>query len=78
MQTSSMADTHSLVAAVGVGKGLKAMPGGPPGIMVAPVGPGRPPGPSQQSQQMGQMGGKAPSAIKTNIKSGGSMHPYSR
>lgn len=77
-QTSSMADTHALVAAVGMGKGLKAMPGAPPGIMVAPVGPGRPPGPSQQAQQMGPIGGKAPSTIKTNIKSGGSMHPYSR
>lgn len=75
-QTSSMADTHALVAAVGIGKGLKTIPGATP-LMVAPVGPGRPPGPSQQSQ-MGTMGGKAPSSIKTNIKSGGTIHPYGR
>lgn len=77
-QTSSMADTHALVAAIGIGKGLKTMPGAPPGMMVAPVGPGRPPGPSQQAQQIGPLGGKAPSSIKTNIKSGGTIHPYGR
>lgn len=77
-QTSSITDTHTLVAAVGIGKGLKVIPGAPQGMMVAPVGPGRPPGPAQQTQQLGPLGGKAPSTIKTNIKSGGTMHPYSR
>lgn len=77
-QTSSMADTHTLVAAVGTGKGLKPIPGAQTGMMVAPVGPGRPPGASPQAQQMVPVGGKAPSTIKTNIKSGGTIHPYGR
>ncbi|XP_046398752.1 mediator of RNA polymerase II transcription subunit 8 [Ischnura elegans] len=89
-QTSSVADTHALVAAVGMGRGLKpsnsgggpqsnnsgvpggggmgnAVPGGRGGM-----GPGQ-----QQQQQMGQMA-KAPSAIKTNIKSAAQVHPYQR
>lgn len=86
-QNSSVADTHLLVAAVGMGKGLKmgANPNGQPnptsgGIMVAPPGrPGGPPGqtplpPSTQAMSMS----KAPSAIKTNIKSANQMHPYGR
>ncbi|XP_050301229.1 mediator of RNA polymerase II transcription subunit 8 [Anthonomus grandis grandis] len=85
-QNSSVSDTHMLVAAVGMGKGLKMGPGnGQPnptsgGMMVAPPGrPGGPPGqgqlpPSTQSMSMN----KAPSAIKTNIKSAGQMHPYGR
>lgn len=50
------------------------------GIMVAPQGrPGAPPGqtnlpPSTQSMTMS----KAPSAIKTNIKSAAQIHPYGR
>ncbi|KAL1458202.1 hypothetical protein WDU94_008369 [Cyamophila willieti] len=83
-QTSSMSDTHSLVAAVGMGKGLKMMmpqPGAPmgPGMMVAPGGPGRtvapvmPMGPG--GQPMGMMG-KTPSGIKTNIKAAAGIHPY--
>lgn len=83
-QTSSLADTHSLVAAVGMGKGLKMMmpqPGGPQ-MMVAPGRPGGP-NPGQQMamnqgpQQMGMMG-KTPSGIKTNIKAASAIHPYSR
>ncbi|KAI5737624.1 mediator of RNA polymerase II transcription subunit 8 [Diaphorina citri] len=87
-QTSSLTDTHSLVAAVGMGRGLKMImpgPGAPvgPGMMVAPGGPGRPvgPGPGMPmgpgGQPMGMMG-KNPSGIKTNIKAAAAIHPYSR
>ncbi|XP_012262304.1 mediator of RNA polymerase II transcription subunit 8 isoform X2 [Athalia rosae] len=88
VQTSSSADTHTLVAAVGMGKSLKSDAGqmvqagvspGPQGIMVGRSG--------NQSQtagqgsmgntQLGQMG-KAPSAIKTNIKAASQIHPYGR
>lgn len=54
---------------------------GTPGMMVAPPGrPGSgPPGqgtmpPTTQAMQMN----KAPSAIKTNIKSAAQIHPYGR
>ncbi|PSN47445.1 Mediator of RNA polymerase II transcription subunit 8 [Blattella germanica] len=88
-QTSSMSDTHTLVAAVGMGKGLKPMqqpvPSGPQSMMVAPVGrpgagpqqPGAGPMNPNQPGQMGPMG-KAPSAIKTNIKAASQIHPYGR
>lgn len=86
-QNSSVADTHLLVAAVGMGKGLKMVPGpngqqqGNAGLMVAPQGrPGGPPGPQGQmpaSSQAMPMA-KAPSAIKTNIKSAAQIHPYGR
>lgn len=81
-QTSSVADTHALVAAVSMGKGLKPLgPQGvqqnvPGGMMVAPVGP--PGGPMNPNQPgMGPMG-KAPSGIKTNIKAASQIHPYVR
>lgn len=87
-QTSSLSDTHSLVAAVGMGKGLKMMMsqgGAPvgPGMMVPPGGPGRPVGPPGSmplgpgGQPLGMMG-KTPSGIKTNIKAAAGIHPYSR
>lgn len=51
------------------------------GIMVAPQGPGRPGAPPGQvsipSSTQGIMN-KAPSAIKTNIKSATQIHPYGR
>lgn len=85
-QTSSAADTHTLVAAVGMGKGLKSdsvqmVQSGvnpvPSGMMVGRPGnqqqtPGQ--GPLGNSP-MGQMS-KAPSAIKTNIKAASQIHPY--
>ncbi|XP_051176727.1 mediator of RNA polymerase II transcription subunit 8 [Leptopilina boulardi] len=82
-QTSSAADTHALVAAIGMGKGLKSdsvqmvQPGvspGPGGMMV-----GRPGSQGQPGGQgpMGQMT-KAPSTIKTNIKAASQIHPYGR
>lgn len=89
-QTSSMTDTHTLVTAIGMGKGLVPMiqqpaQSGPPGMMVAPVGrPGggpQPPGNGPMNpNQPGSMGsiGKAPSAIKTNIKAATQIHHYSR
>lgn len=60
-QTSSLTDTHTLVAAVGMGKGLKMMmpqPGAPvgPGMMVAPGGPGRAGGPGPGQMPMGPSG----------------------
>ncbi|XP_063237495.1 mediator of RNA polymerase II transcription subunit 8 [Bacillus rossius redtenbacheri] len=89
VQTSSVSDTHTLVAAVGMGKGLKAViqppvQPGPQGMMVAPVGRPGAGGPQQPGQmnpnQPGQMGamGKAPGAIKTNIKAATQIHPYNR
>ncbi|KAI4473840.1 hypothetical protein M0802_015923 [Mischocyttarus mexicanus] len=85
-QTSSAADTHALVAAVGMGKGLKSdtvpmvqsnVNPVPSGMMV-----GRPANQQQSggqgplgNTQMGQMN-KAPSAIKSNIKAASQIHPY--
>ncbi|ENN74703.1 mediator of RNA polymerase II transcription subunit 8 [Dendroctonus ponderosae] len=86
-QNSNQADTHLLVAAVGMGKGLKmgSNPNGQPnstsgGMMVASQGrPGGPPGPGQLPPSTQAMSmNKAPSAIKTNIKSAAQMHPYGR
>lgn len=122
-QTSSLADTHALVAAVGMGKGLKnnvpfsclgpdgigavgpagmavgnvgvpgvmsiggvgvggigGMPGtGPNGLMVPPAIRPQTSLSSAVSPSgvVGQIG-KAPSAIKTNIKSANQIHPYVR
>lgn len=85
-QNSSMADTNMLVAAVSMGKNLKMVPNpngqqGPAssGMMVAPQGrpggtPGAPLPPTTQVMTMN----KAPSAIKTNIKSAAQLHPYGR
>lgn len=85
-QNSSIQDTHLLVAAVGMGKGLKMgantnQPNTPgSGMMVPPqnrsVGT---PGsvqmpPNTQAMTMN----KAPSTIKTNIKSAAQIHPYGR
>lgn len=80
-QTSSMTDTHALVTAVGMGKGLKGqIPAGGPnpgGMMVPPAI--RPSGalPATSSAGGAQMT-KAPSAVKTNIKSANQIHPYAR
>lgn len=73
--TSSMNDTHLLISAVCLGKGLKTqmkMAAGQPPQMQAPT--------AVQSQQAssGSGLGKVPSAIKTNIKAAASAHPYSR
>ncbi|KAK0175178.1 hypothetical protein PV327_008951 [Microctonus hyperodae] len=87
-QTSSPADTHALVAAVGMGKGLKsdAVQMVQPGVNAVAGGmmvgrPGNQQGSGGQgpmgNPQMGQMG-KAPSAIKTNIKAASQIHPYGR
>lgn len=73
-QTSSLADTHLLVAAVGLGKNLKFdhIPMG--GQMHAP----RPTAPvSGVSPNPGAVG-PFKSQIKTNIKSANQMHPYQR
>lgn len=78
-QTSSLSDTHALVSAVGMGKGLVGMnvPGGPmpAGMMVPPAI--RPTVPIAAGAPGGPMG-KAPSGIKTNIKSANQIHPYAR
>lgn len=84
-QTTSLADTHLLVAAISTGKNLKMPvpqgqagpqsmmgPGGRPG-----VGPPGGPGMMNPGQQMGPMG-KVPSGIKTNIKAASQIHPYGR
>lgn len=71
-QTSSINETNQLVVALGTGRGIKGAPGG----RTAQPGPS-PTLPTQQPQQMSPAG-KAPSGIKTNIKSAGQMHPYGR
>lgn len=77
--TSSVADTNALAAAVGMGKNLKGAigPGGPNpgGLMVPPsIRPNVAMG--SVSPSPGNPMGKAPSAIKTNIKSANQIHPY--
>ncbi|XP_065083888.1 mediator of RNA polymerase II transcription subunit 8 [Ochlerotatus camptorhynchus] len=77
-QTSSLADTQALVAAVGLGNGLTLPvgPGGVPnaGIMIPPA--------IRQASPMSAVSpgagplGKMPSGIKTNIKSANQVHPY--
>ena len=64
-QTCTTADTHALIAAVGLGKNLKSLPPAAP----TQQGPGRP---------VAAATGKTPSMIKTNIKSASQVHPYSR
>ena len=76
-QTSSIKDTHMLVAAVGMGKNLKVdMPpvGGPGGMMVPPNI--RPSAPMSAVSPSGV--GPFKSQIKTNIKSANQIHPYQR
>lgn len=70
-QTNTLSDTHALVAAIGMGKGLVP---DTPSSMVPPVRPTMPAGPPPPATMVG----KAPSAIKTNIKSANQIHPYSR
>lgn len=83
-QLSSLTDTQALVAAVGCGKGLKTnmgMPGqGPNSGMMIPSSSMiiRPPAGSSVGPSPNPMVGKAPSAIKTNIKSAAGIHPYVR
>lgn len=69
-QTNTLSDTHALVAAIGMGKGLvpDVPTSMPPVRATMPAGP---PAPAAASA-------KAPSAIKTNIKSANQIHPYSR
>lgn len=75
-QTSSMTDTQALVVAVGMGKGLKGAPGGP-SMMVPPSVRPQAPLPPAVAGSAAQIA-KAPSAIKTNIKSANQVHPYAR
>ncbi|XP_058445073.1 mediator of RNA polymerase II transcription subunit 8 [Malaya genurostris] len=78
-QTSSMADTQALVAAVGLGNGLTLPvgPGGVPGsgIMIPPVIRQSSPMSSVSPSGAGPLG-KMPSGIKTNIKAANQVHPY--
>lgn len=76
--TSSNQDTHTILAAISLGKGLKPSTAASPKTG-PPTGPG-----TMAAQAPGQPGprapgiGKAPSAIKTNIKSASQVNPYSR
>lgn len=72
-QTSTLSDTHALVAAIGMGKGLVPETGS---SMVPPVRPTIAAGAAAPAAAAAI--GKAPSAIKTNIKSANQIHPYSR
>nr|SVE75522.1 EOG090X0JK2 [Daphnia dolichocephala] len=65
-QTCLTADTHALIAAVGLGKNLKTLP------IAAPTQPG--PGRAQP----GPAPGKTTSTIKTTIKAASQVHPYNR
>ncbi|KAL7635576.1 UNVERIFIED_CONTAM: hypothetical protein RMT77_014645 [Armadillidium vulgare] len=67
-QTHSVNETQVLVAALGTGKGIKIIPGRAP-----------PPGPSPgMGHQPPPTATKAPSIIKTNIKSAAQVHPYGK
>ncbi len=87
--TCSLEDTFVLVAAVGSGKGLRSQQqpgppgmmqarmmggGGPGGVVIRPGGGGPPGG----APGMGGPVGKAPSTIKTNIKTASQVNPYAR
>uniref|UniRef100_A0A2M4AVN8 Mediator of RNA polymerase II transcription subunit 8 n=1 Tax=Anopheles triannulatus TaxID=58253 RepID=A0A2M4AVN8_9DIPT len=74
-QTSSMADTQALVAAVGLGNGLTVPVVPNAGVMIPPA--------IRQGSPMGTIPpvgaapmGKIPSGIKTNIKAANQVHPY--
>lgn len=73
-QTSSLADTHLLVAAVGLGKNLKIdhMPMGGPMLAPRPTAPIAGVSPGQGTV------GPFKSQIKTNIKAANQIHPYQR
>ncbi|EFX67810.1 mediator of RNA polymerase II transcription subunit 8-like [Daphnia pulex] len=64
--TCIIADTHALIAAVGLGKNLKTLPTAAP----TQPGPGR--------AQPGPAPGKTTSTIKTTIKAASQAHPYNR
>lgn len=76
-----MTDTHALVSAVGMGKGLKAnvslnVATGPTNMMVPPLRASAPMT-SVSPSGVGQIN-KAPSGIKTNIKPAMQVHQFSR
>jgi mediator of RNA polymerase II transcription subunit 8 len=70
-QTSSIADTTSLIAAINYGKGLKTSPPKAAGNPVMTQVP-------QTAPNIRPTAGKAPATIKTNIKAAASGHPYNR
>lgn len=70
-QTSSLTDTNALISAISLGKGLKPPTGSPKGQPTNPQ-------PTPQQQIRPTSAAKAPSAIKTNIKSASAIHPYQR
>lgn len=71
-QTYSSTDTNSIVAAMLFGKGLKSTRRQDSQPTMAQQQQ------QQQQQKQAQSIGKAPSTIKTNIKSAASTHPYTR
>lgn len=82
-QTTSIADTHALLAAIAMGKSLKMEMGvgpmGPGGMMHAPnVRPVAPMSAVSPGQAGGGGGGPFKSHVKTNIKSGTQIHPFGR
>lgn len=78
-QTSSMADTHALAAAIGCGKGLKP---GMPGMSGQSTPPGGsmmvPPAIRNVNPNVSSMPKGPPPIIKTNIKAAMSVHGYNR
>ncbi|XP_013407255.1 mediator of RNA polymerase II transcription subunit 8-B [Lingula anatina] len=72
-QTSSIADTNTLLAAVNFGKGLKS---GSENVHSSQSQPS--PAEHAQPGRQASSSMKAPSSIKTNIKSASSLHPYQR
>jgi len=68
--TCKIADTHALIASVGLGRNLKHGSGPPP----SQTGPGR----GGSATGSGTTTSKAASTIKTNIKAATQVHPYSR
>ncbi|XP_022101776.1 mediator of RNA polymerase II transcription subunit 8-like isoform X2 [Acanthaster planci] len=73
---SNHSDTTTLVSAVTIGRNLKPIRPPVQGQHNVPGPPGGPPLSQQQRPEQHVPMGKAPSAIKTNIKAGSSSHPY--
>uniref|UniRef100_A0A2P2I2C1 Mediator of RNA polymerase II transcription subunit 8 n=2 Tax=Hirondellea gigas TaxID=1518452 RepID=A0A2P2I2C1_9CRUS len=78
-QTCSINETHTLLAALGTGKGLRPTPITSPMGGAAALTPQQQQNANNKRTQQHQTGmGKAPSSIKTNIKAANQTHPYNR
>ena len=78
-KTYDVSDTHALVAAISIGRGIKLPgPGSNMGVLPGSRGPGSNPGGPPPGVISGPSMNKAASSIKTNIKGASQVHPYAR